>query len=210
MNTFEDLFSSHSAAGLAPSWPMALFDHVGCGLLVCDAEGQLRYANRAAQHELASQRLLCVPAGNLRRTEGAAGDVAGALRLAAQRRRRSLVRLTRGGDQLMLSTVPLELPGSEPGLVLVMLGRRQACSELEIELLAGSYGLTLAERGVLAGLLRESKPSEIASERAVKLSTVRAQINSIRAKVGTRSVEGLLLRAAKMPPMAALVPGMPG
>jgi DNA-binding CsgD family transcriptional regulator len=35
------------------------------------------------------------------------------------------------------------------------------------------------------------------------VSTVRTQISSIRSKLGTRSVEGLLLRAAEMPPMAA-------
>jgi hypothetical protein len=54
---------------------------------------------------------------------------------------------------------------------------------------------------VLAGLMQEEWPSEIAERHAVKLSTVRTQIRSIRAKFGTRSVEGRLLRAAEVPAM---------
>ena len=113
--------------------------------------------------------------------------------------RRSLVRLVAGDHRLHVSTLPLA--GDTGPLVLVVLGRRRACSELELELLAGSYGLTHAERRVLAGLMQEERPSEIAVRHAVKLSTVRTQISSIRAKLGTRSIEGLLLRAAEVPAM---------
>lgn len=177
----------------------ALFDQIGSGLIVCDADGGIVMANRAARDELRAGHLLQAGGGMLQRAPGTAGDLAAALRLAATRGRRSLVRLLAGDDRLHLSTLPL--PGDGAPLVLVVLGRRRACSDLELELLAASYGLTHAERRVLAGLMQEERPSEIAERHAVKLSTVRTQISSIRAKLGTRSVEGLLLRAAEVPAM---------
>jgi DNA-binding CsgD family transcriptional regulator len=183
--------------------PLALFDEIECGLIVCDARGTIRFANQAARQELAAGRVLQQLEGRLRRAAAAAGELDAALRAASSRGRRSLVRLGQHDDRLMVSVLPLDLPEAEPGHVLVMLGRRQPCSELGLEMLAGSYGLTLAERRVLAALMREATPREIARDNAVKLSTVRTQISSIRIKLGTRRIEGLLLRAAEMPPLAS-------
>jgi DNA-binding CsgD family transcriptional regulator len=195
----EDLLRAAAASQLS----LALFDHVGSGLLVCDADGLLRFVNHAARQELARGGLLVAVGRQMQRASGASGDLPGALRAAALKGRRSLVRLVRGDERLMAGTVPFSVPGLDQPLVLVTLGRRQACSMLELEMLGASYGLTLAERRVLAALVREAKPKQIADENAVKVSTVRTQISSIRSKLGTRSVEGLLLRAAEMPPMAA-------
>lgn len=182
---------------------LALFDEIECGLIVCDEQGAVHFANQAAKQELASQRLLQRSGDTLRRTPGCSGEFDTALRQAAQRGRRSLVRLAQGSDQLMVTVLPLRAQGGDAPLVLVMLGRRQPCSELGLEMLAGSYGLTLAERRVLGGLVRQATPREIASANEVKLSTVRTQISSIRAKFGARSIEGLLLRAAQVPPVAS-------
>jgi DNA-binding CsgD family transcriptional regulator len=184
----------------------ALFDQIGSGLIVCDADGRIQAMNRAARIELQHCGLMRATAGQLQRAAGVTGELSQAIRLAAVKGRRSLVRLTAANDRLHLYTVPL--PGGNQPLVLVVTGRRQACPELELELLAGSYGLTLAERRVLAGLMQESRPIEIARKHAVKLSTVRTQISSIRAKLGTRSVEGLLLRAAEVPAMPPVLWGL--
>ena len=199
LNLGQERVSGVSLAQLAP----ALFDEIECGLIVCDGQGAVHFANQAARQELASQRLLQHSAGTLRRAPGGSGEFDTALRQAAQRCRRSLVRLTQGSDQLMVTVLPFRAQEGEPPLVLVMLGRRQPCSDLGLEMLAGSYGLTLAERRVLGGLVRQATPREIASANEVKLSTVRTQISSIRAKFGTRSIEGLLLRAAQVPPVAS-------
>jgi DNA-binding CsgD family transcriptional regulator len=181
---------------------LALFDEIECGLIVCDEQGGIQFANHAAQQEMASQRLLLRSGNTLRGAAGSAGDVDSALRRAVQRGRRCLLRLMQAGDQLMVSVLPFQLQGVNTRHALVILGRRQPCSDLGLEMLAGSYGLTLAERRVLGALVREATPREIASAYAVKLSTVRTQISSIRAKFGTRSIEGLLLRAAQVPPVA--------
>ena len=58
----------------------------------------------------------------------------------------------------MLPVGPAQADGQH---VLVMLGRRQPCSELGLEMLAASYGLTLAERRVLGALVREASPRSL-------------------------------------------------
>ena len=183
--------------------PLELFDEIEFGLIVCDGDGQLRFANQAASRELACANVLLRNDGRLRQASGVSGDLGAALRLAAQRARRSLVRLDRGGDRLMVSVLPFGQARTGGQHVLVMMGRRQPCSELGLEMLAASYGLTLAERRVLGALVRESSPREIATQNAVALSTVRTQIQSIRIKLGARNIEGLLLRAAEVPPVAS-------
>jgi len=183
--------------------PLELFDEIEFGLIVCDGDGLLRFTNQAAGRELACASVLLRSDGRLRQASGASGDLCAALRLAAQRSRRSLVRMGRGGDRLMVSVLPFGQAHAGGQHVLVMLGRRQPCSELGLEMLAASYGLTLAERRVLAALVREASPREIAIQNSVALSTIRTQIQSIRIKLGARNIEGLLLRAAEVPPVAS-------
>lgn len=199
--------ATHRPAGAAPD-PMSqltldLFDEIEFGLIVCDGHGLLRFANQAAGRELAGANLLLRHDDHLRQATGTSGDLHGALRLAAQRGRRSLVRLDHGAERLMVSVLPFGANGPDGQHVLVMLGRRRPCSELGLEMLAASYGLTLAERRVLGALVREATPREIALQFAVKLSTVRTQIQAIRTKLGARNIEGLLLRAAEVPPVAS-------
>jgi DNA-binding CsgD family transcriptional regulator len=192
-----------TAAATEQRLQRALVDEIECGLIVCDGQGHIDFTNQAAQRELGSAGLLLHVDGYLTRGPGAAGDLDTALRAAAQRGRRSLVRLQSADDRLLVSVLPFGPDGVGPGRVLVMLGRRQPCSDLGLELLAGTCGLTLAERRVLAALVRELTPREIAARHAVAMSTVRTQISSIRAKLGARSIEGLMLRAAEVPPVAS-------
>ncbi len=202
MNAYQDHMVVQHPVGAAAQMPMALFDHLGCGLILCSADARLLFINAAARNDLARSPLLHLRDERLEKAPGVSGDLAGAVRLAATRGRRSLVQLHQGDERLLATTVPLDLPGHTGTSVLLILGRRQPCSELALELLASHYGLTLAERRVLAALLRDAKPREIADAHDVKMSTVRTQILSIRSKLGTRSVEGLLLRAAEMPMVA--------
>lgn len=192
------------AVNAAPlALPLALFDEIDCGLVVCDTTQTIRFANQAARLELVRARLLTRLGDQLGRAPGANGDLETAIRSAAQRGRRSLVRMATGRDRLMVSVTPLPAVGTEGPLVLVMLGRRRPCSDLGLELLARCHGLTLAERRVLAGLMRDATPREIADENNVALSTVRSQIASMRTKLGARRIEDLLLLLCEVPPMAS-------
>ncbi len=191
------------SAAVQPSIPSALLDEIACGLIVCGEGGNIAYLNEAALRELASQRLLLRIGNVVRMAQGSAGGFDAALRQAARLGRRSLVRLTRADDSLLITVLPLPTPCPRGSEVLVMIGQRRPCSELGLELLSNSYGLTSAERRVLDALLRQATPREIATEAQVKLSTVRTHISAIRTKLGARNVEGLLLRAAQMPPVAS-------
>jgi DNA-binding CsgD family transcriptional regulator len=167
-----------------------LVDEIDCGLIVCDGDGSVRLVNRSAERELASARLLARGRDRLVCHGTASPSLEG---------RRQLVTLSLGNDRLVLLVAPLQPHGDDEPLVLVMLGRRGLCSALALEMLSSVHGLTLAERRVLAALLDETAPRQIAKAHGVALSTVRTQITSIRNKLGVRSVEALLVRAGEVP-----------
>jgi len=183
----------------------ALVDAIDCGVIVSNAHGTVCFANQAArqQADLAGAYPSAARAMHCGAHDAAALDAA--IRSAATKGRRQLLVLGSGEGRLMVSVLPLALPEACDPRVLLLLGRRGSCSTLALEMLANVHGLTLAERRVLAGLLAESTPREVAAALGVALSTVRTQILSIRAKLGVRSIEALLLRAAEVPPMAAVV-----
>jgi DNA-binding CsgD family transcriptional regulator len=187
--------------GAAHGLRSMLVDEIGYGLIVCDRHGAVRFANRPARHELDSARLLRL-AGDALRCVGSGGTgFEAALKQAALKGRRQLVPLQQGSERLMVSVIPLQMDDSAEALVLVVLGRRGPCSALGVEMLANVHGLTLTERRVLAALLGEVSPREIAKAHGVAMSTVRTQISSIRLKLGVRSIEGLMIRAAELPPV---------
>jgi DNA-binding CsgD family transcriptional regulator len=185
------------------AFPRSVFDEIDCSLIVCDSQATILYANQAAEQELWRARLLVRQLQRLRSVTDQGTALDSAIVQAARRGRRSLVTLRTQADHLMVSVVPLGAGGTQGTQVLVMLGRREPCSWLGLQLLASSYGLTVAETRVLAALTRRATPREIATQNAVALSTVRTQILSLRAKLAERNIEGLLLRTAQLPPVAS-------
>jgi DNA-binding CsgD family transcriptional regulator len=199
----------HPAASAAHVLLCCLIDEIDSGILVCDGDGIVRVANQAARRELDDGRLLRWHGTAVGCSGGEGGPLQRALRSTAQLGRRQMVLLERAKDWLLASVVPLpQGDGAEP-LVLLLLGRREPCSAIGLELFGTAHGLTLAERRVLAALLRDASPREVAAEHGVALSTIRTQILSLRAKLGARSIEGLLLRAAGIPPVAAALRHVP-
>ncbi len=180
---------------------VALIDEIECGLIACDVHGSLRYANRSAREELATGTVLKLVDHVVRCTDGSCSALSAALLEAAFNGRRQLIKLGRGVDRLMAMAIPLRADTGVSASVLVMLGRRGPCSALGLEMFSNVHGLTLAERRVLGGLLADGTPSKIAADNGVALCTVRSQIKSIRDKVGVRNIEGLLIRAAEVPPV---------
>jgi len=190
---------SGATASLNQRLRTALLDEIALGLIACDRYGQLQFANAAADQELVSVRVLRRLGQTLRCTGPESSALDGALRKAAAKGVRQLLTLTNAADSLMVAVLPLALDtGCEPLLMLV-LGRRGACSALGLEMLSGVYGLTLAERRVLCGLVADISPRDIAASGGVSLSTVRTQIASIRTKCGVRNIEGVLIRVAEVP-----------
>jgi DNA-binding CsgD family transcriptional regulator len=189
----------------------ALLDEIALGLIVCDRHGQLQFANPAAAEELATGRVLCRLGQTLRCAGSATSAWDGALRKAATKGLRQLLTLAHGAERLMVAVLPLALDNGGEPLLMLVLGRRGACSALGLEMLSGVYGLTFAERRVLCGLVDDVSPRDIAASGGVSLSTVRTQIASIRTKFGVRNIEGLLIRVAEVPvvPSALRRPVLP-
>ncbi len=182
----------------------AVVDRIECGLMACGPEGELLHANAAAQRELREASALRL-AGARVACQGAGQEAwRGALRSAAVGHISSLVELGTSERPWMVAVMPLRVSLDGIAGALVVMGRRSACSPLALEMLASRHGLTYAEARVFQALLGNRTAREIAAQHGVAIATVRSQIQSVRDKLGVRSIDALLLRAAQVPPVTAL------
>jgi DNA-binding CsgD family transcriptional regulator len=189
---------------LAPGFLAGVLDEFDVGVLVIDGDGQLRHANRRARHELTADHPLQLFAGRLRAREAA--DVAPlhqALQAALTQGRRRLLTLDLEGEALAVAVLPV---AEQPGLAMIMLGRRQLGDRCMLQWFASQHGLTPSEQRVLEALAEGQAPHQIASHLSVGIATVRTHIGSLRSKVGAPSIRALLHRMASLPPMAQRLP----
>jgi DNA-binding CsgD family transcriptional regulator len=192
------------ARGRDPAtWLGRMLDEIDYGMLLVTADAQVSYLNHAARLELDGDHPLQLPPGNVLRVRQPL-DVAplyDAL-AAAQRGLRKLVTLGEGAQRVSVSVVPLpELGGDGGHVTLLVLGKRHMCQQLSVQGFARSVGLTPAETRVLELLCAGVRPTEIASRAGVRVSTVRTQIGSIRAKTGAASIRELVRQVAVLPPL---------
>jgi DNA-binding CsgD family transcriptional regulator len=179
-------------------WLAAALDEIDYGIVLVGADGLAQHVNQAALTELDAQHPLVLLHGELRARRGSDAQLLhGALHDAQRRGLRKLLTLGDGAQQVSISVVPLGVPGS----TLVILGKRQVGAELAVQGFARLHRLTNGEARVLAALCAGSRPSEIAADHGVALSTVRSQISSIRLKTGAASIRALLAQVAVLPPL---------
>lgn len=180
----------------------ALFDEVDSGVLLCDVDGLLLWANDAAHSELGAPSGLALAGRHLQAASTPPSNAA--LRDCALGGRRQLLRL--GGDgecgPALVYLLPVSAAVQGRRCVAILLGRRSQRSNLTFELLANLYRLSRAERDVLLALVAGKRAAQIASERGVQLSTVRSQIMALRDKSGASSIAALISLVAQMPPVA--------
>ena len=182
---------------------LTALDQIDSGVLVLDLGAQVLMANDAARLELTSGGVLCIS------DDGGLGVqdppdqlvLRAALLSAAKEGRHQLLSLHVGEQTLSLSVQPLCSPG-KANHAMVLLGRRQVCPSLVVEMLGSQYSLTLAERRVLVGLIQGARVADIAREHGVKVSTVRSQVSTLRSKLKVRRIDDLIRLAAELPPMA--------
>lgn len=201
---FAEPVSSSALAGsdevLSGDLRDAVLDAMDSGVILCDAAGKVTFSNLSARQELGTERLLRISAGRLH-APCAEGRLSSALADAARRGVRHVVELRSSADRIFAVVLPMR--DSAGGCtVAVFIGRRTGSSELSLELLGISAGLTGAERRVLADLASQQKPTRIAKSRQVTISTVRTQIASLYAKLGVRSQQELLCLVGGVPPLA--------
>jgi DNA-binding CsgD family transcriptional regulator len=212
-----------AAAHLTVPGLVAVLDEIDYGLMVVDLpSGRLRHANRQALEE-------CRRHGTLDLAEGfvAVPDVTGhrallsALSQALQGRR-TLLSLRNHPELAQADPTPRAGEASAPGpassvtvavvpmprdndqaQALLVFGKRPGADALSVGFFARLHGLTPTEDTVLLSLCRGMKPTDIAEEHGVAISTVRTHVNSIRLKTGTGSIRDLVHKVATLPPMAS-------
>jgi len=207
MLSFQTPDSEFGGIGIDPSTMsqllVALMDRIECGVMACGPAGELYHANVAAQRELSDARVLRLSSGHVGCAGGCRETWTSALHGAAVRLRSSLISLSDGQQRLMVALMPVRIGDAGASAAVAMMGRRTVCSPLGLEMLANTHGLTCAERRVLSALIANCSAREIAQSHGVTVSTVRTQIQAVRDKLGVRSIDALLLRAAEVPPVTA-------
>ena len=188
-----------SAEALMPT----LLDQIDCGLVACTGEGELLHANRAGRRELAHGGALWLAAGRVVCEASLRFDFEHAVRDAVSARRTRMLAVGPESDPLRVVVMPVYGESDDEPCALVMLGRRALCSPLGLQMMAIESGLTPAEQRVLRALIDGRSAHEIALDHGVALSMVGTQIQAIRDKIGVRSVDALLLRAAQVPPVSS-------
>lgn len=178
-----------------------MLDEIDYGMLLVDAGGQVLYLNHAARRELDHEHPLQLAGPLLTAPAACDAAVLQEALVDAQRGRRRLMTLGRGSQSVAVSVVPLDEPDTLLGATLLMLGKRSVCEELSVLGYARAKDLTPAETRVLGLLCRGVKPTQIATDQGVAVSTVRTQIGSIRAKTGANSIRELVRQVAVLPPL---------
>ncbi len=189
------------AASLSSHWMSLVLEELDYGVLLVNAAGKIIHCNLAARRGLEEGHPLQINGQQLR-----AGDVedmdrlSEALHAAETGGRRCLLRLGSGEGRANVVVVPLNRNVSQAA-VLLILERKQLCGELAAQWFALRYGLTRTETEVLKALSSGSRPNEVAEQQGVAISTVRTQIQSIRAKSGADSIGELMRQLAVLPPL---------
>lgn len=182
-------------------WLTMMLDEMDHGLLLVDANCNLRHANQLGWQSLqAGDGLRLIKDQVLPRHGDELSGFLGAL-LSACGGRRRMVNLSRDDGTMPVAFVPMSSP-EDGGLAMLVLGKRHRCESLTLDFFARTHGLTAAETKVLRALCDGQRPKEVARTFSVAVSTVRSQISSIRVKTQTASIGDLLNRVAVLPPIS--------
>ena len=195
-----------AAASLSNQWMSLVLEELDHGVVLLNGAGRVLHTNLAARASLEDNHPLELVGQHLRaRLLPDAVPLAEALEGAEASGRRCLLRL--GDDRAECGkanvvVVPLNRDVSQAA-VLLILERRQLCGDLAAQWFALRYQLTPAETEVLKALSNGVKPTEVAQRQGVAISTVRSQIQSIRAKSGADSIGELMRQLALLPPLVS-------
>lgn len=183
----------------------AMLDEIDYGMLLIAHDLRVLYANHVASADLEDRHPLRMDGRELQaRHPRDAAPLHEAIVGACQRGKRRLVTLGEEPQRVTIVVVPLPtIGGATPCGALVMLGKRQVCQALSVEAFARCHKLTSTETVVLKALCSGTRPTEIAMQHGVALSTVRTQVSSIRAKTGTETISSLVRLVAMLPPMVS-------
>lgn len=176
-------------------------EEVDYGVLILDAAGALRHANRRARLMLAAGEPLRLEQGRTILPGAAARCGWEAALQAAWHGQRTFVSIGSPQRPSTAAIGPLQARGEAVCGVLALIGRRDACDAATVMAYARLHRLTEAETRVLSMLGAGLSPVEISKANNVTRATVLSQVRSVYAKTGVHSVRRLLVDLAGLPPM---------
>ncbi|MEI9988607.1 MAG: helix-turn-helix transcriptional regulator [Rhizomicrobium sp.] len=170
----------------------------GAAFLV-EGSGRIAYANAATGPLLAEGGLVRERGGMLVPLDG---DLRAALRAAFSGRKKTpfIKAISHAQGMRILAVVP---PSAESGgYAIVLVSAPEADLPLPGPILMEAYGLTAAEIRVLVGLIKGRPLAEMARDFGVAQRTVKAHLQKIFAKTGTRRQTDLIRQVLSLaPPM---------
>lgn len=190
---------------LATEWMARALDEVDYPMAVVGVEGTLAWTNRSARALLRSGVPLRVDEqGRLHAADGEREEAfQQACTQASRRGLRKWVSLS--ASRFAAAIFPLQGRSDGPMQTLVVLSRPALCEQLTLQGFARLYELTPAETEVLSALAAGRKPSQIARDHQVAISTVRTQIGALRSKTGATSIPQLVASISRLPPMMSVL-----
>ncbi len=194
-----------SALGPATGLLSLVLDQLDYGVIVCDKDGHLILSNDAARREISLGNPLALDTSGQLQLKGVGPDICSrwraALFAAVHSHKRQLLTFVSGGPGFSAAVLPLG--GSDLGCALVLLSRRHLATDIVVTHFGQAHDLTEAESKVLSHLANGMKLKDLACERKVKMSTLRAQVASLREKTGVSRMGDLVLMLAGLPPMTS-------
>jgi len=186
----------------APDVFAAMVDEVDYPMLLVTCDMQLLHANKAARRCLDDRQTFGLTDGELQLRCGPDQTaVARGVDAACTRGLRGFVHIKQGrGGCDAVAIVPQRGRG-DAAAALLMLGRTGLCEELSMHAYARNHCLTASEARVLEALCSGHSAPAIARSHGVAVSTVRTQLNSLRAKTGAKDIGDLLRKMAVLPPL---------
>lgn len=184
-------------------------DALAIPMIICDAQGRLVFANRAAE-DLArgTQSLRLRPGGHpigvpvaaeARRLlaligHAASGGAGGVIQISDGERDAALVAVV---SPLRLRFAP-ERPS---GRALIALRWLRETPAFTASMLASLYGLSPSQAAIALMLFQGMTAEAIAAARGVKISTVRTHLSEIYLRTGADTQIDLIRRLATLPPL---------
>jgi DNA-binding CsgD family transcriptional regulator/PAS domain-containing protein len=183
----------------------AAFDAMSDGVLICDGQGRVAYANAAATQILADEDGLSAGPEGLS-ASGGAGERLKKFIWAAGHGGGGAVSVARPSEQAPYSVhvAPLRsnMRGPSPqGSALVVIVDPASPGVRRMEVLRDLYGLSPAERAVAAAIATGAGVKSAARDLKISPVTVRTHLERIFGKVGVRNQVQLAARIARSLPL---------
>lgn len=193
-----------------------LLDRLRSGIVLLDCDLRALWINRYAQSVFASYRGIELRDRVCLRDELDDERLLRLLRAAAAGSSGAIIVRSRGDPPITLLAFRFVMNGPPNGVnfssisesprrasldcVALILGTRATADPGAISTFASLYCLTAAETRVLAALLEDGPPAQIAASIGVGIRTIRTQLSSIYSKVGVDSQRELVALLLSFPP----------